>query len=761
MPTYFTFPEPKPDARPSVPRSTHSFSRFDSSHAQSIRSNTLKFELDPNNVSETVESLEASDDEDDGSPLIPDPLPEGWDELPSEIVTLCDKFLDSLKQKHYAIPITGEHLSDLYQGFYNVAFEHIQIHINSLYLALSSKKKKMTGGGPETQMLSISEISQKKKDRRMLAAKKFALEESVERKVTGAVYEKIWRHRSTDDEARDESLRSKRETLKVVGVGLGHLGVAEVEDEDMIEALGPAREALFKMTDMQSPIAKLGLLRQSHKEIVDTLSWRNSDSSADRILPTLIFCLIHCPPAITVVSDLLFIQRFRMKKAVDGEAAYCLTNLEAAICFLETVDLATLKVDDTIAEGGTPNATEENDKPTSPQTSLTIPAAVLAAGSSTPVLAQSSIDAAPKRTASRGRKPAQELALAGSTPNCSESSSAPFPPTDDPLSSHAKIDHSLRVAEEAWEQEVARTPSPRASRFSDSAQQLPPKASLTPASPTAGGAEVVRNRALSYLTKNPVVDVAESVVMGADAGLKTIGDALGGSYKFLFGRMDEKKQEMPKTLEDARKLVEQPTTPGVIAPMEEGSTWDGNHPLTSPSPPPLPVRLGERERGSQSASPAAAFAAVETGLSRVVGIGSRAVMRGFARNSSNVSLDKEKDKALAEKSPTTIPQSALAPLLPATASASVAPTAIGVTGAGVVGKAEVLSPPPPVSDLLSAFPDLASPLLRQGKEAGAVPCVNERFMEVIDVGELKVGELTELLEGYKQLGAFVAGLKQS
>lgn len=153
-----------------------------------------------------------------------------------------------MKQKHYPVPITGEHLSDLYQGFYNVAFEYIQIHINSLYLALSSKKKKMTGGGPETQMLSISEISQKKKDRRMLAAKKFALEESIERRVTGALYEKIWRHRSTDDEARDESLRSKRETLKVVGVGLGHLGVAGVEDEDMIEALGPAREGMTMAT---------------------------------------------------------------------------------------------------------------------------------------------------------------------------------------------------------------------------------------------------------------------------------------------------------------------------------------------------------------------------------------------------------------------------------------------------------------------------------------------------------------------------------
>ena len=467
-----------------------------------------------------------------------------------------------------------------------------------------------------------------------------------------------------------------------------------------------------------------------------------------------------------------------MKKAIDGEAAYCLTNLEAAICFLETVDLATLKVDDPIAEGETSKSTEGNDKPTPPLTSVTSPAAVSAADSSTSAPTQSSIGTTPKRTTSRGRKPARELALAGSTRNRS-SSSAPFIPADDPLTNlsskllHAKIDYSLRVAEEAWEHEVSRTPSPRASRFPDSARQPPPKASLTPASPTAGGAEVVRNRALSYLARNPVVDVAESVVMGADVGLKTIGDALGGSYKFLFGQMSEKKQVMPKTLEDARKLVEQPTAPGVIAPMEESSIWGANPPLPSPSPPPPPVRPGERERGLQSASPAAAFAAVGTGLSRVVGMGS-GVMRGFGRSSSNVSLDKEKDKVLAEKA------LEKAMTAPATTSASVARTAIGVTGAGVVGEAVALSPPPPASDLLSVglrslriqgglgvdivfqvFPDLASPLLRRGKEAGAVPGVNERFMKVADVGELRVGELRGLLEEYKQLGAFVAGLKQT
>lgn len=76
----------------------------------------------------------------------------------------------------------------------------------------------------------------------MLEAKRLALEEAVERKVCETIYDRIWRHKSTEDEARDESLRSKMAALHLVGVKLDHLGVGGVEDEDMIEALAPARD---------------------------------------------------------------------------------------------------------------------------------------------------------------------------------------------------------------------------------------------------------------------------------------------------------------------------------------------------------------------------------------------------------------------------------------------------------------------------------------------------------------------------------------
>jgi hypothetical protein len=52
-------------------------------------------------------------------------------------------------------------------------------------------------------MLSATEMADRKKARRSLELKRFALEEAVERAVCEKVYQRIWRHRSTDDEERD------------------------------------------------------------------------------------------------------------------------------------------------------------------------------------------------------------------------------------------------------------------------------------------------------------------------------------------------------------------------------------------------------------------------------------------------------------------------------------------------------------------------------------------------------------------------------
>ena len=120
---------------------------------------------------------------------------------------------------------------------------------------------------------------------------------------------------------------------------------SKTDRESVRDKLAEARANLEQMNEDRYPQAKLQRLSTVHKNIVESLSQLfPSSSSADEILPTLIYVLIiSSPESVNVISNLLFIQRFRNQNKLDGEAAYCLTNLEAAISFLETVDLSSIR----------------------------------------------------------------------------------------------------------------------------------------------------------------------------------------------------------------------------------------------------------------------------------------------------------------------------------------------------------------------------------------------------------------------------------
>ena len=227
-------------------------------------------------------------------------------------------------------------------------------------------------------MLTVSEVSDRKKARKVLELKRLAWEEAVERAVCERIYDKLWKHRTTDDDARDEKLRSRTAALSLVGIGLKELHVdiepskgpvpktAQETENEIYTSLAAAREALLRMDDERCPLGKLQHLTTAHKGIVETLSQLfPSSSSADEILPTLIYTLITAADMdLNVVSNLNFIQRFRSSSKVDGESAYCLVNLEAAISFLETVDLSSLRADEP-PEG----PAKTNSRPSTPNTS--------------------------------------------------------------------------------------------------------------------------------------------------------------------------------------------------------------------------------------------------------------------------------------------------------------------------------------------------------------------------------------------------------
>lgn len=353
-------------------------------------------------------------------------------------------------------------------------------------------------------MLTASEVANRKKARRLLELKRLALEEAVERAVCEKVYERIYKHKSTDDDARDEKLRSRTAALSLVGIGLKELHVdsptnadvrkaTEENEDDIHRSLAPAREALQRMDDEHYPLGKLQHLNAAHKSIVETLSELfPSSSSADEILPTLIYTLITSPPeGINVVSNLNFIQRFRAASKVDGEAAYCLVNLEAAISFLETVDLSSLRADE--MPEGPPKSNSHPSSPTA-ETNLTIPN---------------------KPSPAQTQKPGVS-----------------------PIS-------------------VTATETSRSSN--DAAKALPsqrtPSGTVIPTAHQKGLSAIVQAQA------DRIEAGRENFLSTADKIYDSINGTLENSFQFVFGRFKDQAtgdSPLPKTLEDARKLVSSP-----------------------------------------------------------------------------------------------------------------------------------------------------------------------------------------------------------
>ena len=345
-------------------------------------------------------------------------------------------------------------------------------------------------------MLSATEMADRKKARRSLELKRFALEEAVERAVCEKVYQRIWRHRSTDDEERDHKLRSRTAALSLVGIGLKELLMtgeelteeerqkAKEKEPEIREYLSAARQDILKMNEEKYPLGKVQHLTAAHKSIVEALSKIfPSTSSADEILPTLIYALITMPPVdLNVISDLNFIHRFRGSSRMDGETAYCLVNLEAAISFLETVDLSSLRAEEAVP-------TKSDSRPSTPKSEIT--------------------------PMPLGLSDAPDLIQTPATPISKTHSREPSSPTT------TKAQRRLS--------NLIQTQTNKIEAASDA--------------------------------------VRDSILDSADQALGRINNTLDTSFKFFFGGLKEKNPDgpmqeqpvLPKTLEDARKLVSSPT----------------------------------------------------------------------------------------------------------------------------------------------------------------------------------------------------------
>ncbi|KAI9828051.1 MAG: hypothetical protein M1832_003578 [Thelocarpon impressellum] len=683
----------------------------------------------------------------------PKSSPEASEELPIELVSLTDRFIDTLSAKVHPTPPTVDKLSELFQDFYVLAATHISTHISTLSSRqhressptppASSRSSSLTKGAAragsasskgkprlpsergtsDQQLLTTAEIEDRRRARKQLERKRLSLEEAVERRACEGVYDRIWRHRSTHDEERDEKLRSRTAALAVVGIGLEDLGIevkseladgGPVKEADVRDWLAGARDGLVRMNEEKYPLGKLQHLKEAHKAIVDTLSQMHpSSSSADEILPTMIYTLITTPPeGINVISNLYFIQRFRAESKVDGEAAYCLTNLEAALTFLETVDLTSLRSSE--APSGPPKSTSRPSTPLQAELAAPRPHRLTTHHASAPGLGSTSPD-----------------------------------------------------------------------RLTDTANKSP--ASSRPSTPSSS----LHQRRLSHLLQPPThaLGAASDAVMNkADQGFKTIGNTLESSYKLLFGRLSERqlsgagldgdgKVVVPKTLDDARKLV------GTPPPVED----DGTASLTSSNAAEASEAQGveaskkEEKRDDKMMGLIGGLGMTRDRSHDSARSGGSGRKVGFLEEMTN---SKDKDAATGGRASVTSHPAAAA--ASAASASSINPAVESMRNLGntlnplnrfagmsvmrpfgrgpTVPPSEKPSEKPRegdgkggadevslggVADLTTAFPDLAPSLPPKDVPKTAPPI--PKFMDIENPGDLKISEVLELLRDYRRL----------
>ncbi|KAL1589081.1 hypothetical protein WHR41_02128 [Cladosporium halotolerans] len=685
------------------------------------------------------------DEEDEGSETeVATPelnLPSTLDELPIEIRSMTERFLDSLSAKVHPAPLSAETLSDMFQDFYERAASQISIHIATLASRLgrkdssptatmrSSKGRARAGStakrneSPSSttsggEMLTVSEVSDRKKARKQLELKRIALEEAVERAVCERIYDKLWKHRTTDDDARDEKLRSRTAALSLVGIGLKELHVdiepsdgptpktAAEKEAEIHSSLAPAREALERMDDERYPLGKLQHLTVAHKSIVETLSQLfPSSSSADEILPTLIYTLITSSDLdLNVISNLNFIQRFRASSKVDGESAYCLVNLEASISFLETVDLSSLRADEQ-PEG----PAKSSSRPSTPNTDKTAPAQPAVNRSLKPETTAVSALSHDKSTPDLTNKP-----LPSTT-----TSSRPGAP-------HRRLSSMVQAQADRFE----------ASR--------------------------------------------ENLLQAADKVYDSINGTLENSLASLFGRLKDQvpnnNPTLPKTLEEARKLV---STPPAATPEDEyppsitlsGRSSPADDPLTSeiPSanqkPPttsrPLELLAGRRPTRDRSADSTSSTTS-----------GSKRAPFPSSSRSPQPPTSKPAGAGSATDEPLNAAANFITAINPLNRFASAVPSFPRFGRAASTGASTPSPQPPPAAqpppppqkeanaDAANELEKTRSRVSEGGSDLNAIEALAElrrikpprrRFLEVQGAGELRLGEVEELLSEYRRL----------
>ncbi|KAJ1347720.1 VPS9, variant 2 [Parelaphostrongylus tenuis] len=167
--------------------------------------------------------------------------------------------------------------------------------------------------------------------------------EEVEKYICTCCYNNLF-CASSDEEVADLSLQERIRSLNWVTAGFlqTKLDFARQSVRNLLD------DAIAEMIDINShrrSDEKLAcLVRCSHK-IFDALKESGAPTSADEFLPVLIYVLLKGNPPL-IQSNVKFISRFALpSRIMSGESGYFFTSLSCALQFVQDMNYASLKME--------------------------------------------------------------------------------------------------------------------------------------------------------------------------------------------------------------------------------------------------------------------------------------------------------------------------------------------------------------------------------------------------------------------------------
>mmetsp|Transcript_17886 Transcript_17886/g.46713 ORF Transcript_17886/g.46713 Transcript_17886/m.46713 type:complete len:471 (+) Transcript_17886:281-1693(+) len=166
--------------------------------------------------------------------------------------------------------------------------------------------------------------------------------EGLEKYMMNKMYKVCFQPAMSDDASEDQSLSDR---LAMLGfVKPEHLDIkCNLGEPDCASMVERARKELCRMNDYKAPRDKMVCVLNCCKIINNILHLSIKNAGADDFFPLFIYIIVSARPP-NLYSNMRFIDRFRNKDKLTGEAGYYFTNLQSAIAFAAKIEAGSLTI---------------------------------------------------------------------------------------------------------------------------------------------------------------------------------------------------------------------------------------------------------------------------------------------------------------------------------------------------------------------------------------------------------------------------------